>query len=46
LQRDSQCNATFVLEQVNVNDDDPLPRNKMTSKNFVSPMASEIKIVV
>jgi hypothetical protein len=45
LQRDSQCSATFVVKQVNVNDDDPSPRNKMNSKNFVSPMASEIKIV-
>jgi hypothetical protein len=39
---------TFVVEQVNVIDDDdhPSPNNKMTSKNLVvGYMASEIKIM-
>jgi hypothetical protein len=44
--RDSECKGTFVLEQVNVSDDDPSPNNKMTSKNLVvGHMASEIKIM-
>ena len=43
---DSECKATFVIEQVNVSDDDPSPNNKTTSKNLVvGHMASEIKIV-
>jgi hypothetical protein len=45
--RDSECKGTFVLEQVNVSDDDdPSPDNKTTSKNIViGHMASEIKIM-
>ena len=43
---DSECKGTFVLEPVNVSDDDPSPNNKTTSKNLViGHMASEIKIM-
>jgi hypothetical protein len=43
---DSECKGTFVLERVNVSDDDPSPNNKTTSKNLViGHMASEIKIM-
>jgi hypothetical protein len=44
---DGECKGTFVLEQVNVSDDDdPSPNNKTTSKNLViGHMASEIKIM-
>lgn len=43
--RDSECRGTFIVEQVNVSDDDdPSPNNKTTSKNLVvGHMASEIK---